>query len=83
MNVTERIDYYRSVVAKHPEVRDIVRGIFEHWVEDHEKMARVIRSHHPNQDIADKILARLEPAYMATKAFIEELWKMRKAKDKP
>ena len=73
MNVTERIDHYRSVVAKHPEVRDTVRGIFEQWVEGHEKVARVIRSQHPNQDIADKILTRHEPAYMATKAFVEEL----------
>ena len=47
--------------------------IFEQWAEAHEKMARVIRSHHPNQDIADKVLARLEPAYMASKAFVEEL----------
>ena len=77
MNVTERIDYYRGVVAKQPEVRDIVRGIFEQWVEDHEKVARVIRSHHPNQDIADKILARLKPAYMAAQAFVEEQWKTR------
>ena len=73
MNVVERISYYRGVVAKQPEVRGIVRGIFEQWIEDHEKAARVIRSHHPHQDIADKILARLVPAYVASKTFVEEL----------